>query len=72
MKVIDKREEKEYYFGDLKIGDCFFDSDEYFCIKTAEERAIFLGCDSDNNWDECVCQASQYVVPVVVELRILK
>lgn len=69
MKVIDKREEKEHHFGDLKIGECFFDSSEFFCIKTSEEGGIYL--DSDNNWDDCFCYASDCVVPVEVELHII-
>lgn len=57
-------------FGELKVGDCFFDGCDLFCIKVNDSSCLFS---DKNTWWELYedCSASDEVIPVDTEIHIV-
>jgi hypothetical protein len=70
-KVIRKEIKKITYFGSLSIGDCFFDKDNYFCIKV-DSKTCLMACEDIEAWSTFRdCSASDEVYPLDVEIHIV-
>jgi hypothetical protein len=60
-------------FGELQVGDTFFDHDGDLCIKTARDHlqkqtnTIFF---SEGDWCETICENNEIVIPVKTTLKI--
>lgn len=49
-KVIRKEEKNEVEFGSLKVGDCFFDEGDAFCIKVNSTTCLVAY--DDDSWKQ--------------------
>lgn len=67
-KICGKRMDKITY-GRLKIGDCFFDENDLFCIKVNNSSCLFFKEDSWQLFEDCTF--SDIVYPVDVEIHIV-
>lgn len=70
-KVIRKETKKATQFGCLSVGDCFFDKDNYFCIKVDSETCL-VAYEDLAMWEPYrECSASDEVYPLDVEIHIV-
>jgi hypothetical protein len=70
-KVIMKEEKNGIEFGDLKIGDCFLDGENLFCIKVNPTTCLVANDDLES-WEEYDdCKSFEEVYPVDVEIHII-
>ena len=72
MIVIDKREEcqKEYTFGDLRLGDCFIDTEGDLGIKINAESYLYT-TNNGKDWDKGIIGCTDRVIPLEATLTII-
>lgn len=70
LRIVDKRTNKDAMtFGDLKIGDCYQDSNENICIKVGEQKCMYFNDDAEE-WEISFEDECEDVIPLEARLVI--
>lgn len=70
LRIVDKRTNKDAMtFADLKIGDCYQDSNENICIKVGEQKCMYFNDDAEE-WEISPEDEWEDVIPLEASLVI--
>lgn len=70
MKIIDERKENKNTFGKLKFGEWFIDSNEMFCLKTDDDKGLYMN--SKGEWYSEYFGEDEIIIPLAVEVHIIR